>query len=88
MYPYKFVKRIFNIGVGVEGLSLLPPQTLPLQDTWLRPRYQVQRSLAPQAPAFVKQQQQFQPVALTGNGSVLQGQMALQALSQLTGGGE
>lgn len=85
-YPYDFVKKLGNVGVGVENLGFLPPSTLPLYDGWMRARYRVRGQLDPQAPGFVKSSQQFQPVSLLGNGSYLQGQLALQALAQLTGG--
>lgn len=86
-YPYRFVRKLFGVGVGVEVLGLEQPQTLPAYDGWMRPRYQVQRQLDPQAPGFVKYGQQYQPVALNGNGLYLQGTFELQALAQLTGGG-
>lgn len=85
-YPYSFIRRIFNVGVGVENLSLERFQTLPKYDGWMRPRYMVQRQLDPQAVGFVKQGQQFQPISLVGNGIAAQGQMELQALAELSKG--
>lgn len=85
-YPYRFVRKIFGVGVGVEALSLEQPQTLPLYDGFTSARYRVKGQLEPQAPGFVKEGQQFQPVSLVGNGSMLHGQFTLQALADLTGG--
>jgi len=75
-----------DLGVGALGLSYERSQTLPLYDGFYTPRYAVQGQLAVQAPGFVKENQQFVPVSLVGNGIGLQGQLALQALSQQTGG--
>lgn len=86
-YPYRFIRKIFSVGIGVEGLALEQPQTLPMYDGWMNPRYMVRGQLDPQAPGFVKYGQQYQPVALNGNGLYLQGTLELQALAQLSGGG-
>ena len=86
-FPYRFAKLIGNIGVGVENLGFERPSTLPAYDGFMRRRYMVRASLDPQHPGFVKYGQQFQPIAITGNGIELQGQFALQALAQLTGSG-
>jgi len=88
-YPYQFVRLIGNVGVGVENLGFERPSTLPAYDGWMRPRYQVRGCLDPNAPGFVKHQQHYQPVGITGNGIALQGQFELQKLAEMTtkGGG-
>lgn len=82
---YRFFrgKTAGSLGVGALGYGFEAPSTLPLYDGWMRPRYQVRGQLDVQAPGFVKEGQQFVPVSLVGNGIELQGQLALQALSQL-----
>lgn len=85
-YPYHFVRKIFGVGIGVEALALEQPQTLPAYDGFTSNRYRVRGQLEPQAPGFVKEGQQYQPVALRGNGIELQGTFELQALSDLMGG--
>lgn len=86
---YSYVKgRVFgNLGTGANAMGFKQPQTLPKYDGWLRPRYEVRGQLAVQAPGFVKENQQYVPVSLLGNGIELQGQFALQALAQVTGEG-
>lgn len=85
-YPYKFVRKIFGVGIGVEALALEQPQTLPAVDGFTGARYRVRGQLEPQAPGFIKEGQLFQPVALRGNGLDLHGQFELQALADLTAG--
>jgi hypothetical protein len=53
----------------------------------MTPRYMVRGQLKPQHPAYLKTEQFVSQVSLIGNGQAMSGQLALQALSQLTKGG-
>ena len=85
MFPFRFRKgRQANcLGVGAEGMGLLKPQTNPLNDSFLRPGYMVQRSFAPLAPGYFKTARQFSAVGIVGNGIAIQGQFALSRLSKM-----
>lgn len=80
-----FFKYLFtpqNRGVGVANLAVEKTQTNPIQSIY-GPRYNVQRSMIITGPANVKFQQSVPIVPIEGNGSFLQGQMALQSLIEL-----
>lgn len=87
---YKYLRgRLFgNLGTGADAMGFEQPTTLPMYDGWMRPRYAVRGQLDTQRPGYVKYDQQFVPVDLVGNGIAIQGQLALQALSQVTGGSD
>lgn len=71
------------LGLGTQGLARVIEQ-LPLNAPYDRSNL-VRSQLDPQQPGFVKVGQEFVPVALVGNGAMLQGQLALQALAVLQG---
>jgi hypothetical protein len=82
---YNFIRTPENRGVGTGAMALARPQTDPIQSLY-GPRYNVQRHLGPSAPAFMKWRNQVVPVSILGNGSYLQGQLALQALVDMEKG--
>lgn len=71
------------LGIGVENEALVQPTSLPV-DSIYGPRYNVLHSMAPQAPGYVKLNQQFVPVDLIANGVYFGGTFLLTSLS---GGG-
>lgn len=75
-----------GIGVGVEGLGLMKPQTDPIYAPYDR-RHSVRGALVPTGEGINKLVQDFQPVSIRGNGVYLSGQMALQALAQFQSNG-
>jgi len=79
------IGRLFgSVGTGAEAIAYAPSGKLsPLVDGFNTSRYAVRGQIDAQAPAYVKQGQQFVPVSIIGNGTTLQGQMALQRLSKL-----
>ena len=86
-YPYRFKPGVSSgNGTGAKRFALLPPSTTQHNDGFQRPRYQVRGTLRAQHPAHMKTEQGLVAVGLRGNGQALQGQLALQALSQLTDG--
>jgi len=87
VYPYRFVDRFDNIGIGVEDMGFTQPTTLPV-DSIYAARYNVQMTLAPQAPGYLKQQQNLVPVGLRANGVYMSGELALQALVEFERAGQ
>jgi hypothetical protein len=88
-YPYRFKPGVASgIGTGAERFALLPPSTTPVVDLARGnfSRYGVRKSFRPEHATSMHLEQQFVAVALRGNGLALQGQLDLQALSQLTQG--
>lgn len=83
MYPpyYRYGFTPDNLGVGVSNLPLLRPQTLPWFDTVHgRGRATLQQlHVLAGAPSFPQQKAEL--VSLRGSGIAIQGQMALQALT-------
>jgi len=77
---YSYLVGRSGYGIGVENLALRQPTTLPV-DSIYAPKYNIQNSLAPQSPGFVKMYQNFVPVSLLANGVYFSGALALQALS-------
>lgn len=80
--PFHYVEGITGggAGVGVGNEALIQPTTLPV-DSIYAPRYNVLHSMAPQAPGFVKLNQQFVPVDLIANGVYFSGTFLLTSLS-------
>jgi hypothetical protein len=77
-----FIRYLFtpdNRGVGTSNLAYERNQTPPIYSLY-GPRYNVQKTLAPTAGARMKLAQDVPIVSIEGNGSFMQGQMALQAL--------
>jgi hypothetical protein len=79
---FRFLFTPANRGVGVANLAVEKTQSDPIQSIY-GPRYNVQRSMIVTGPANVKFQQSVPIVPIEGNGSFLQGQMALQSLMDL-----
>lgn len=83
---YSYVRNSLNLGVGTRDLAFQRSQSIPI-DTVYGPRYNVHRSMAPQAPGFVKLNQQVVPVSLLGyNGLAIPTQRVLQQLVQMERG--
>ena len=80
--PYHYLpgKTGDGAGVGVDDMALVQPTTLPI-DSIYAPRYNVRKSLAPQAPGYVKLNQEFVPVDLLANGVYFSGTFLLTSLS-------
>ncbi len=83
------LRRLFNyivtpvgLGVGTSNLAYAPVARLPKQSPY-NPRYNVQGQLAPTAPAYYKPMQDVPTISIEGNGLAMQGQMALQSLTDL-----
>lgn len=70
-----------NRGVGTGNDAVVRNQTLPIYSQY-GPRYNVQRSFIVTKPAEFKPDQLVPTVPLEGNGAYIQGQFALQALTQ------
>jgi len=80
MYP-KYIQGRTGFGIGAGAMALQQPSTLPI-DSIYAAKYNVEKTLAPQAPGYVKEQQNFVPVSLLANGVYFAGTMALEALSE------
>lgn len=83
--PFHYIPGITGdgAGVGVENEALVQPTTLPV-DSIYAAKYNVLHSMAPQAPGYVKLNQQFVPVDLIANGVYFSREFLLTSLS---GGG-
>lgn len=73
-----------NRGVGTGANAFARPQTVPIYSIY-GPRYNVQRSFIATKPGTFKAAQYVPYVPLEGNGAYIQGQFALQALSNPKG---
>lgn len=78
-YTFLFTPNDRGIGTGNDALAR--PQTLPTYSIY-GPRYNVHRSFIVTKPAEFKPNQLVPFVPLEGNGAYVQGQFALQALTQ------
>lgn len=64
---YSFVRGIgVKLGTGVSDLGFKRPSSVPIQSMY-GPRYNVQRSFAPNSPGFVKLRQEVVAVSLLGD---------------------
>jgi hypothetical protein len=79
---WRFLFTPDNRGVGTGNLAVARRTTNPIQSMY-GPRYNVQRSFVATEGAQMKMHQDVPIVPIEGNGSFLQGQMALQALVNL-----
>lgn len=83
---YHFAPNMTPIGIGVEGMGFLRPQTVPLVNPY-PVRRTIERDMFPYSPAEqVMTYPKVPDISLSGNGGTLQGQMALQNLLDLTKG--
>lgn len=83
---FRFFQTPDNLGVGTGNLALQMPNGIPT-DSFYNPAFMVRRSMAPTLGGGRMKFEQFVPeVPLEGNGSYLQGQMALQSLIDLEKG--
>jgi hypothetical protein len=78
-YGYLFGRTGFGVGTGNQALA--QPTSLPV-DSIYAPRYNAKRDLGPQAPGYLKQEQNFVPVSLLANGIYFQGTLELEALAE------
>lgn len=69
-------------GVGTGNLAVKQRTTWPIRSIY-GPRYNVHGSLAATRLGFMKFSQEVPLVPLSGNGTYIQGQMALQSLLDL-----
>jgi hypothetical protein len=84
---YDFFFTPANRGVGTGNLALAKPSTNPIQSIY-GARYNVQMCLATTLQGGAMQFVQKVPIVpIEGNGSFLQGQMALQSLLKEKEGG-
>lgn len=84
--PYQYRPGVASgIGVGVEGLGLMRPQSLPIDAPYDR-RKTVQADLGPLQGGEMKWVQSVPNVSLGVNGAGITGQMALQALAEFQAG--
>jgi hypothetical protein len=81
-----FVRGPDDLGVGTSSLARVSTNPKPEPGSFYSPRYMVKGSLGPQYPGMMKLGQRVANISVTGNGSQLAGQMALQELAQLTQG--
>ena len=83
---FRFFKTPADRGVGTGNLALQMPNGIAT-DSFYNPAFMVRNSFAPTMGGGRMKFQQFVPeVPLEGNGSFLQGQMALQSLIDLSKG--
>lgn len=82
---FSFRKTPDNRGVGTGNIALDQFLAQPWQ-SFYGPAYNVRRSLAATRPAGMKLRKVVPDVPLEGNGTLLQGQMALQSLLEASKG--
>lgn len=79
-----FVRGPDDLGVGVANLARISTNPRPEPASHYSDRYMVKGSLGPSYPGMMKMGQRVVNISVTGNGSYLAGQMALQELARLT----
>ena len=84
-FPYSFKRGFNGFGIGVEDLGFERPTSIPA-NTFYGSRYNVRKTLEPQAPGYVLQGQSLVSVDLKGDGAYFAGAMAMQALSDFNRG--
>lgn len=81
---FSFLQRYVDLGVGTRGAGLRQFQTLPADVPYMggtgRRKWNIERSLGPQAPGFMIWEQKVVPVTLRGSGLGISGQYVLQTL--------
>lgn len=82
-----FIRGPETLGIGTAALARVSTDPKPQPGSFYSDRYMVKGHLGPSYPGMVKIGQRVVNISVTGNGSMLAGQMALQELSQLTQGG-
>ena len=82
---YKYIQGRTGYGIGAEAMGFQQPTSLPV-DSIYAARYNARLTMAPQAPGYLKEAQNFVPVSLLANGVYFSGDMALQALSEFEKG--